>query len=271
MSPVISALFMGTVAAGGGLDSSTTAWISAVNSHGGTVSPGRQTTVNNLITTLKSGGVWSNWDRIWLHAAENVGSALTDLVAGALATAHNGGALTFTADRGYQDATNTASYIDSNFNPATAPSPHFVTDNACLFGWTNTAGIDLGALVGQGPPASGYSRIVFNYSDGLTRFDVTSSDLAGGTVVGALGVTGLYLANRRAGTGSQSMDVNGVNQGANSIASAAVPSVNLTGLTGAAASTSQLCAFGFGSGLTGALRVAFYNALRTYMTAVGVP
>jgi hypothetical protein len=268
---------MGSAGGGGGLDSSTTAWISAVNSHGGTVSAGRKTVVDNLITTLKSNGLWATVDRIWLTAAENAPSALTDLVAGALATAHNGGSLTFTADRGYQDTTNptSGSYIDSGFNPATAPSPHFVTDAGYLFGWTNSAGADVGALVGQGSAiAAGFSRLNTNNAS-VMYWDLNSVDTTGGSSIPAPAVTGLYLLNRRAGTGAQSVDVNGAVYGSNTITSTGPLSANFTGLAGGVPSvysTSQICAFGFGGpGQSGVNRTAFYNAMRTYMTAVGVP
>ena len=88
-----------TPAAAGGDEAETTAWVAEVVSNGGTVSAGRQTIVNDLIAGLKADGVWIKLDRLWLFAAEDQPSALTDLVGLTLATAVN--SPTFTADEGY--------------------------------------------------------------------------------------------------------------------------------------------------------------------------
>jgi hypothetical protein len=113
---VAAALFMEHAAAGG-LDPATTAWVNQVVTNGGTVSTGRRTIVDTLITGLKTDGLWTKLDRLWLFAAENSQSALTDLVALASATPVN--SPTFTVDRGYA-GNGTSSYLNSNYNPSTA-------------------------------------------------------------------------------------------------------------------------------------------------------
>ena len=80
-------------------DAATIAWVNQVVTNGGTVSAGRQTLVDNLIVGLKADGIWTKLERLWLFAAENTISALTDLVGLTLATANN--SPTFTADVGY--------------------------------------------------------------------------------------------------------------------------------------------------------------------------
>jgi hypothetical protein len=140
---------------GSRVDAATTAWVAAVVANGGTVSLGRQTIVDNLIVGIKSDGIWTKFDRLWLLAAENSQSALTDIKAASLATVIN--SPTFTADRGYKgNGAGSGTYIDSNFNPTTATSPQFVQNSACIFGWDNTGGVE-------------HSGILGNFSDTVTR------------------------------------------------------------------------------------------------------
>src|SRR5215475_8332903 len=104
----------GIIPASAAIDPATTAWVNAVVTNGGSVSNARKTLVNNLISGLKTDGVWTDLDRLWLYAGENQPSALTDLVATGLATAVN--SPTFTTDNGFTgvDASTTV-YIDSGF------------------------------------------------------------------------------------------------------------------------------------------------------------
>ena len=118
-----------------GLDSDTTAWISAVTTAGGSVSSGRQTTVNNLIVGLKSDGVWTKLDRLWLFAGENTESALIDLVARSSATAVN--SPTFTTDRGYV-SDGTTSYINTGYNASTQ-GVNFTLNSSHVALWDNTS------------------------------------------------------------------------------------------------------------------------------------
>src|SRR5689334_9572138 len=99
-----------------GFDASTTAWTSAVIGNGGSVSVGRKRIVDDLIVGLKSDGLFSKLDRMWLYAGENEPSALTDIIATSLSQKVN--SPTFTADRGYT-GDGSSGYINSNYNPTT--------------------------------------------------------------------------------------------------------------------------------------------------------
>src|SRR5262245_4406995 len=137
-----------------GLDAATTAWVNAVVTNGGTVSAGRQTTVNTLITTLKSAGIWTKLDRLWLWAAENQPSALTDLVGLSLATAVNSPC--FTADRGYTGNGST-SYIDTLFDPTTGTA---FNQNSCHFSvWVRTLDTNTQILCGSTEGGIQYSLL----------------------------------------------------------------------------------------------------------------
>lgn len=99
-------------ASGGGLDPATSAWITAVNTNGGSVSSPRQTIVNTFILCLKSASLYTTLDRYYLLAGENTGSELTDMSANHALAINNGG-FTFTANVG-AGPSNTASYLDTN-------------------------------------------------------------------------------------------------------------------------------------------------------------
>jgi hypothetical protein len=244
-------------------DSATTAWAAQVVTNGGTVSTTQKGYVDTLITGLKSDGVWTKLDRLWLFAAENVQQALTDIVADVSAT--NVNSATFTANRGYT-GNGSNMYINSNFNPTTATSPKYVQNSACMFGWSNTSGTESHAFYGD----DGFD---FVNSLGITganlSWQINSAYTRQST---ALGATGLYLMNR---TGSlvSVVDVNGTQYDTQTtVSSAAVSNSHLTILrAGGDYSTKQASCLGFGGGLTTGDRTNVNSRLRTYMTSVGVP
>src|SRR5690349_1240399 len=90
------------------LDPVTAAWISAVQIAGGSVSNARRPLVDNLIKGLKTDGVWTLFDRLWILAGENQSSSLIDFVA--LKQIKVAGTVPFVADRGWTG-------VDGNANP----------------------------------------------------------------------------------------------------------------------------------------------------------
>src|SRR5262245_61491807 len=115
-------------------DADAQAWADQVVTNGGTVSAARLIIVSALVSGLKTDTVWSKLDRLFLHAAENEPSALTDLVVRDLATAVN--TPTFTIDRGYTGDSST-NYINSNFNINTEAIN--LSQNSCSYGaWVRT-------------------------------------------------------------------------------------------------------------------------------------
>jgi Big-like domain-containing protein/putative peptidoglycan binding protein len=98
-------------------DPATTAWVSAVTTASGTVSTTQEGRVNNLITGLKTDGIWPSLDRLWLYAGESSAQqAMIDIKSLATSTIH--GTLTLSA-AGYT-GDGTSGYIDTGFDPATA-------------------------------------------------------------------------------------------------------------------------------------------------------
>ena len=132
-------------------DASTTAWINAVVAKGSTVTTTRQILVNRLISGLKADGIWSKLDQLWLFAAENTESALTDIVN--LATPNPVNSPAFTIDRGYT-FDGLLSYMDTLVNPSTLGG-NFTQDSAHMAVYAHTIphspsfATDIGAFDGS--------------------------------------------------------------------------------------------------------------------------
>ncbi len=265
------------VVSGPSLDADTTAWVNAVVGAGGSVSAGRQTVVNTLITSLKAHSLWTVHDRIWLLAAENTQSALIDIKN--LSTATNSGA-TFTTDQGY--AGNASSqYIDTNFAPNAGVN--FTQNSAsvsCYVRTNRTSGQDKSAVGVYDDLSTGYTSRFEPYSNGdvivcplntggANSFDQFSN--AAGTA------RGFYTVSR---TGSTTTDVYR-NSSASSLATRTAASATLISssfyigasrLTSAVAhrySDDQIAVVAFGAGLSGANAAQFQTDINAYMTSIG--
>jgi hypothetical protein len=255
------------LAALGASDPDARTWVNAVNAGGGSVSRTREVYVSALIVSLKAAGVWVSLDRLWLHAAENSVQALTDLKARAAATAVN--SPTFTTDRGYA-GNGTTSYLDLGLNANAAT--YFTRNDASFGGWislspTANGGFDFGWDYG------GYSMILARYGALSYRFEINAGTNPSGAPANGGLDTGFFHGQRTAAAVS-ALFRNGV-----SVISSTAPSTALSARKfGAGAyvggpanfSTSRYAASFIGASLAGK-EAALYTAMRTYMTAVGVP
>ncbi len=250
------------------IDADANAWASAVVANGGTVSSARKSLVTTLIKGLKADGVWSKLDHLWLFAAENAPSALTDIVGRTLATAV--GSPTFTADDGYTGAA--SKYINTNVNPSTAGG-HYTQSAAHWSVWqfnsTPNAGASIGSVSAQNVraylPYSGDSKIYWriNYSD----VDEVSTNTYGSS-------QGLWVARTADPTVAAELYNNGSLKETAAGHSSAFPTgiVFLANETaGVDWYTDIVSAGGLGGDLTATNISNLYSRMRTYMTAVGVP
>lgn len=98
------------------IDPDVAIWAAQVVTNGGTVSSGRAAIVSYFVTALKSGGMWALTDDYLLLCAENAIQALTSLKQRRLAAVV--AAPTFTTDRGYA-FNGTSQYITTGFIPST--------------------------------------------------------------------------------------------------------------------------------------------------------
>jgi hypothetical protein len=240
-------------------ETETAAWESAVVAAGGAVSSGRKTTVDTLIKGLKTDGVWTKLERLWLFAAENGPSSWKDLTTASNASLIN--SPSFTTDRGYT-GNGTNAYIDSNFNLSTATK--FVQNSACIFAWSNTSGAEPKAIAGTGNTVN---TIYPNYG-GTSYMAVNSTANTQDTAPGSVGLFSIT----RSGSNATAIYYNGGLIVVGADPSSPPVNSNLLFLSESSTFTArQVCCGGAGAHLTATDQSNLYNKLRTYMTAVGVP
>lgn len=228
----------------------------------------RKTAIDNVIASLKTAGVWSKLENLHVYAAHEAPTARLNWVADARNAAFvsaSGGDVLFTVDRGALNQL--GAYIDYGFSPATATK--FLQDDASLGVWVNdsaasaTGTATLGVIgsnqVGLNPRAT---------SDVAAARINSGSASTGGPVTDAKGFT---VGSRLAGPAVQ-LYKNGAAIGAVAApASVARVTGNFrTGLVNTNDTISRNSAAVYiGGGVTAPEQQALYNALATYMTAVG--
>lgn len=213
----------------------------------------RKNAINACITSLKSAGVWSKLDALWVLAAHEAASARLNWVS----TSHDlseTGTPTFTTDRGYTKQLTTASNL-STFTNYQQNSGHVSV-------WVNTNVSD------------GYEAIfctssvaIYPYYSGVHYIRVNDVTGQNSSVATAAGFT---LGNRSSSTGREAYR-NGVSlMGYSSEPSSAVPaSPVLVGNQQSAPTPDQLSVASVGGSLNSTEVTAFYNALNTLKTAIG--
>jgi hypothetical protein len=262
---------LGTRAKFGGarpFDGDTLAWQSAVQGAGGAVGYAQLGFVDRLIFDLKAANAWAGLDRLWLFAAENTQQALIDLVARAAATAVN--SPTFTAARGWQ-GNGTSSYLNSNFNAATA-GDKFQLNDASHGVWVETYNSGASGGFEVVNDFSAYSFVRGNDGSGNMSWAVNNNGAVGAAAIANTGIqTGLFQA-QRTGASALALFRNGASIATDSRTTGIVRNQNhgILANLGANFSAARLAAAFIGGSLTGK-EAGFYNAMRTYMTSVGVP
>src|SRR6266404_1955908 len=234
---------------------------------------------SNQICGLVTDGIWLKFDLLYIYATQDSVTANLNLVS----TSFNGtsvGPPTFTADRGFTGSP--TAYITTGFNPTTATTPKFILNSAHISAWnlTNTApGGTTDAILGgfnagpTGPTAHTYISPLF--TDGKTYFRVNTTTALppdGSTLAGP---TGHFIADRTSSTITQGYRngvlLNGPNTSGSTLLNEPMIMIgaNSAGTPGGA--TLQVAEASVGTQLSTLDATHFYNRLRTYMTAVGVP
>lgn len=242
-------------------------WRAAVIAGGGTVSGTQLGYVDSLTYQLKIAGVWSVLDLLWLPASENTTQALTDLKARIVATPVNNP--TFTANRGYAGDGST-SYL--NMGAAMNALANFRQDAASQFVWVETDTALTGDRRYIGYDENNYG-FIGQPTGAPTQISYSVNGSAGPNL--AMTRTQFLLANRTA-SNAQAIYRNGAQTGSATTTSVTVTDKNLFGLAGNVSggpygrTDARIAMLGVGGVMTGPQILAFYNAMRTYMTAVGV-
>jgi hypothetical protein len=242
-------------------------WQQTVLGKGGTVSAGQLTNIRNLVTSLKSIGVWGSLDRLWPLAAENAIQALVDIVVGATATAVN--SPVFTANRGYK-GDGVAAYVNTNFTAANVPGAKFSQNDASAGVMIMTADPVFNCVIGDNN--SSYGRIL-TAASGVREVNVnTQSALGSYTPAGYLGV----IHGERTGATAQAAYQNGFLEHADAAVSVALsnqPHLVLANISGSGTigqwSAAQIGMAWVGKSLGAAGAAAFTKAIRQYFVGIG--
>jgi hypothetical protein len=231
---------------------------------------GRAARYDALIRTVIAAGVWARLDALYLLAAADAATALTNLVSSDYAaTAVN--SPTFTADHGYTGGS--TKYIDSHFNPSTALSPRFIQDSATLAHWTISSADD-GEAIGYYDGALNVAALFRAFNDGADKMFVRLNRINAADLnlpVGAM--TGLLACSRTSSSTVKAYS-NGVETGSGAQSSTGIPAgtIKLLGRDATTGSADLIGAAAIGGLLTAEEHLALYNALYPYLQAVaGVP
>ena len=242
---------------------------------GGSVSTYRTialtTPLEDLIDGLSDDGILAKLDRLWVFAQATQGDALTDLIASASATAVN--SPSFAANAGFT-SDGSSSYIDSNFVPST-DGIQYIQNTASMHVWSTTSRAAASGPTIMGVNLTNISLIALRESGNVFFGEINDSDFSFGPT--NTDSSGFFTANRSSSTQREAYR-NGASLGTSGVTTAgAVPTGNIFILarnTGGAPSnweTVQCAAAAIGGSFNTTQALNFYNRMRTYMTAVGVP
>lgn len=257
----------------GGYDPATQLWASAVLAAGGSVSNSYKQKLDKTIRALKSHGLFSVHDRIWVPAEDAIGSTI-DIVNRASMT--NSGA-TFTALQGFAGNASTT-FVNTNFAGSTN-GVNYTRDSASMSCYvrTNRSTAANKAAVGFFDDGGGKAVRFFPHASGsviVAGVNIANSFPQIGTTTNA---KGFYTLSR---TGSTTTNVY-KNSNATSIFSPTDASVALSATTffigaenvqvGADTwfSDDQIAMVAFGAGLTAAQAVQFQTDINDFMKSLG--
>lgn len=254
-----------------GYDADTVAWYNAVVAAGGAVSGARFGLIDALIFDLKACGAWALRDDYAIYAAENSTQALVTLKRQLTQVAQSSPG--FVANRGFLG--NLGGNIKTGWNPSSVGSPNFLRNSASVGFWvysapsTNTRwfmGIDHNVWSAIGAGAANVDYGV----NGTAAYDTWAH--------GGLANTVGWHHYERTGASAQAAYLNAVAKGTpGAIASVAIPNFDMSVLSTTNNGTNILgptdagiSAAAYGAPLPDQ-KTGEYNALRAFMTAVGVP
>jgi peptidoglycan hydrolase-like protein with peptidoglycan-binding domain len=224
---------------------------------------------NALIGGLVYAGVWQKLDNLYLFAASDASTSLTNLIQGSFG-ATTVGSPTFAANNGYTGTNNITDYLETGFDP-TVGSPNFSQSSASVFAWkaSNPSG-DNGNLAGiynetdlYSPP----SGSLF-YGQASSHYTNVSNTAANNE--------GLYEASQISGNLTLYNDGVPLKTAAETTyapTSGKTAKFLYDGVTTDGATESQLSAGGYGGGLTAADSRNLYTYVNNYLTTIqsGIP
>lgn len=182
----------------------------------------------------------------------------------------------FTVDRGYM-GNGSSSYLDTQFNPATAGDPFFTQDSACLGIRSNTENVGTGSLAGFYDTTLQRGTTInprIDNTNSVASFRVNTGSAGANTPNGAVpSSVGMFVANRTSSAG-----VSGYRNGVKLVAGTQQPSVPLANgnlrfgsINNGSYRACQFSMSYFGGGLTDAEVQDIHDWFEVYRLAVGIP
>lgn len=228
----------------------------------------RKQLISDQFAAGKATTWWTKLDALWVHAAHEAEAGRLNWLSAAFNCLPVAGPV-FTIDRGYA-GDGTASYLNTQFNPAVETAANYQQDSATLGIRSNTNSASNGSLAGF---FDGTSGTTINPRDANDRAagrvnQATNVMTAAGAVLDSIG---MFVANR---TGPTAMQVyrDGVELVASTAASSprANGALRLGSITDTSFRAAQFSMGFIGAGLTPAEVASIYNWFEPYRTGVGV-
>lgn len=223
--------------------------------------------IDTLIAGLKSDGVWTLLDRLYVCAAHDEQAARVDWITAAnVLTAVN--SPTFTTDRGFT-GDGATSYLNTGFNPLSG-TPKYTQNDATMGVWCGT---DVSAFNQYDIGHSTRAMICARNSTNILCY--INNGATNGPLGGANTSVGNSMWTRRSSTVVE-VYKNGASLAETTATSSAPYNLNFllcagmgSGGTPSGYSTRRVQAGYWGSQMSDAQASAMHNRLATYMTAVG--
>ncbi len=218
----------------------------------------RAAVYGELIDSLVEAGVWDLLDCLYVFAAADQLTALTNLVADAPHAIWPLQLGSFVPDAGVTPL-GTPNYLDTGFNPSRAA--HFTQNSASLFAWNLSSAPQPGYLLGC---VESHISPLESFDQDHTLWAINSvPDLDAGIV--APDPSGFWLTSRTNATTSL-LSRNGVQLAASSATSIPPGTTNIVAATN---NTYQLAAMGAGAGLTADQSSALLDTLQQFLQSIG--
>lgn len=225
----------------------------------------RKAAIDTYVGALKTAGIWSELDALYLLAAHDEQAARLNLKAPASFAAINVGAgPAFVANRGFT-GNGTSTALNTQFTPSTN-GVNFIQDDASTWLWSLTNAQSAAASCGA---FGNRTDLVLRAATDQTFSRMNSANALANTAGNTLDSTGLF-GNQRRAAGDVRIFRNGVQIASGTGASVGVNASAqwICGGNAGSFSAYQTAFYAAGSALTG-LESALYDATLAYMQAVG--
>lgn len=248
-------------------DTDAAAYIAAM-----TVQPNdtRRGVIDDFVVALKAASIWAKMDCLHLLAAHDNQAARLNAKAPSTFTLAATTSPVFTADQGYKGTgagLTTGGFLQSTFNPTTAPSPQLVQDSAHLAVWVRQA--SSAAANGLFRELGGGQSFIASKNAVASQMNCQANS-AGTDLIATAGTgVGFYAWSRQLAANYHAF-FNSTDLGTTVRASAAMVAGSFSVLrAGSGYSDAQVSFACWGAGLSAADEAALYSAVSAYLTAVG--